>query len=647
MPVIVRTNVPSLTAQRNLLGTGDKMATALQRLSSGFRINSAKDDAAGLAISDRMTSQVRGLNQAVRNSNDGISLAQTAEGALQESTAILQRMRELAIQSANDTNSPSDRASLQDEINQLKAEMNRIAETTQFNNKNLLDGTFGVAKFHVGALANQVINVSTGDARGLSVGAFQSWLEGSTEYGTVTHFGTDTNGDGVRDSGQDNIVINGSRGTGEADVFVTDSAKEASKKINLVNGETGVTATARTSLKISGIEARRDYKLEISAGGYTGTIAATVDKHGNLQDLIDSINDQSSRTGVVATLNNAGNEVTLVDHDGDTVEVRRMDKNDTVWTLNSDHSDDETGTISLKKFNDSDISRRVLSKKVGLDENGEPKAQVEGDGLTVTSTEDGANLGQRTLNIYNESTGSFENEAIYYGARVVDDDGTLELSTTGKPQFWATDEAGEQLYLYVNSQGQAIDASGGVVDDPDNHLYIKEGQVINGKAYIANKHNPGFRVGEDRVEHNLVSVRGHVLLEGAKNFSANEEGVGSHLLNKYDKRTFSSSISPVTDVNITTQVGSNEAISVIDKAIGTIDSIRSSLGAYQNRFSATISNLSNVSENIAASRSRVQDADFAQETAALTKQQILQQSGIAMLAQANQLPQAALSLINA
>ena len=154
MALTINTNVMSLNAQRNLGTSQSQLAKSMQRLSSGLRINSAKDDAAGLAISDRMTSQIRGLNQASRNANDGISLAQTAEGALQESTNILQRMRELAVQSANDTNTSSDRASLQAEVSQLQSELDRIAETTTFNGKNLLDGSLGGAKFQVGANAN-------------------------------------------------------------------------------------------------------------------------------------------------------------------------------------------------------------------------------------------------------------------------------------------------------------------------------------------------------------------------------------------------------------------------------------------------------------------------------------------------------------
>ncbi len=176
MAIVINTNVASLNAQRNLGKSQMELNTSMKRLSSGLRINSAKDDAAGLAISDRMTSQIRGLNQAARNANDGISMAQTAEGALQESTNLLQRMREIAVQSANDTNTAQDRQSLNAEFVQLQAEIDRIANNTQFNSQNLLDGTFDptnggtAAVFHVGANENQTISVSVGQADTTSLG---------------------------------------------------------------------------------------------------------------------------------------------------------------------------------------------------------------------------------------------------------------------------------------------------------------------------------------------------------------------------------------------------------------------------------------------------------------------------------------------
>ena len=160
MPQIINTNIASLNSQRNLNTSQMSLGTALQRLSSGLRINSAKDDAAGLAISERFTSQIRGLNQATRNANDGISLAQTAEGAMSEVTNNLQRIRELAVQSANATNSASDRTALQNEVTQLLAEIDRVASTTSFNNVKLLDGTFNNQQFQVGSSANQTITMS-------------------------------------------------------------------------------------------------------------------------------------------------------------------------------------------------------------------------------------------------------------------------------------------------------------------------------------------------------------------------------------------------------------------------------------------------------------------------------------------------------
>ncbi len=170
MALTINTNVASLNAQRNLNSSQGALNKSMQRLSSGLRINSAKDDAAGLGISDRMTSQIRGLNQAVRNANDGISLAQTAEGALQESTNILQRMRELAVQSANDTNSAEDRASLQAEVTQLVAELDRISDTTSFNGRGLLNASTAGALFQVGANSGQTISITISDADATALG---------------------------------------------------------------------------------------------------------------------------------------------------------------------------------------------------------------------------------------------------------------------------------------------------------------------------------------------------------------------------------------------------------------------------------------------------------------------------------------------
>jgi len=205
MPQVINTNIPSLNSQRNLNMSQSSLTTSLQRLSSGLRINSAKDDAAGLAISNRFTSQIRGLTQASRNANDGISLAQTAEGALAESTNIMQRVRELAIQSANSTNSAQDRLSLQSEVNQLVSELDRIANTTTFNGLKLLDGSFTSQSFQIGAEANQTINVNVSGATATTLGIDKVSSANTIQGIEVATSGSqaDTSGTGINSSATD------------------------------------------------------------------------------------------------------------------------------------------------------------------------------------------------------------------------------------------------------------------------------------------------------------------------------------------------------------------------------------------------------------------------------------------------------------
>src|SRR5688572_2540816 len=242
MPQVITTNLASLNAQRNLNTSQSSLSTALQRLSSGLRINSARDDAAGLAISQRLTSQINGLNQAVRNANDGISLAQTAEGALQESGNILQRIRQLAIQSANDSNSAADRKALQAEVSQLTSELNRIANTTTFNGKKILDGSFTAQKFQVGADANQTIDVTISDARATALGSYTrnstnnvaaNGLEVATSAGAAlaaNNFNTQA------------ITISGSLGSSTiaaATLADGSTARDVAAAVNNVTGSTG------------------------------------------------------------------------------------------------------------------------------------------------------------------------------------------------------------------------------------------------------------------------------------------------------------------------------------------------------------------------------------------------------------------------
>lgn len=384
MALTVNTNVASLTAQRNLGGSSNALQTSLERLSSGSRINSAKDDAAGLQISNRLTSQVNGLGVAVKNANDGISIAQTAEGAMQESTNILQRMRDLALQSANGSNSDADRVSLNKEVSELKLELNRIADTTAFGGQKLFDGNFGTKSFQVGSEANQVIDLTINeiDTANLGAGGANGLLAANV-------------------SAFDNTAIGS-------------VAETLTFEITRPSGTTSV-----------------DVELGLGAG---------------TEDLVKAINDKLGAQGLTAK-NNAG-------------------------ALELSFSGDITA-------------------------------------LTVESDADGS-----------------------FGTGSVD--------------------------LFQNTPAAS---------------------------------------------------------------------------------------SSVASVEILSAGSAQNAVSIIDEAIATIDSQRADLGAFQNRMESTISNLQNISENVSAARGRIQDTDFAAETANLTKNQILQQAGTSILAQANQLPQAVLSLL--
>ena len=255
MALGINTNVASLSAQNQLNKSQELSNQALERLSSGLRINSAKDDAAGLAISTRFQSQISGLNVAQRNANDGISLAQTAEGALEETTNILQRIRELSVQSANSTNSSSDRSALQGEVNQLKQELDRIAGTTQFNGLNLLDGSFTAQSFQVGANANQTISVSVTGARGADLG--NNTVSG--ESNTTVSQGTGSVAGGAATLPANNtiaaqdITVSGTEGSEVVSLTAGQTAESIAAAVNAETGTTGVTATASTSATFAGL----------------------------------------------------------------------------------------------------------------------------------------------------------------------------------------------------------------------------------------------------------------------------------------------------------------------------------------------------------------------------------------------------------
>jgi flagellin len=306
---VINTNISALNAQRNLMSSQGSLQTSLQRLSSGLRINSAKDDAAGLAIASRMSAQIGGLNQAIRNANDGISLAQTAEGALSTSSTMLLRMRDLAVQAANDTNSGTDRSALQQEVAQLQQEINRVANTTQFNGKNLLDGTFTAQQFQVGANANQTVAVSMSSAKATAIGNNGLNSKAKVPYAAAANA---TAGNAIA---AQTLTIAGNVGTTTATVALNDSAKTISDAVNLVSAQTGVTATATTTATLGTLTAAGTYTFSLYGSNAAAvTFSAQVTSTSDLSSLADAINGKSAQTGITAISNGA--TVTLTNDQG-------------------------------------------------------------------------------------------------------------------------------------------------------------------------------------------------------------------------------------------------------------------------------------------------------------------------------------------
>lgn len=493
MTQIINTNIPSLNAQRNLTTSQGALATALQRLSSGLRINSARDDAAGLAISERLTTQIRGLDQARRNANDGVSLAQTAEGALTQTGEILQRIRELSIQSANATNSATDRKALNDEVNQLIQEVNRVANTTTFNGLKILDGTYQGQQFQVGANANETIGVSVQGATANDLKNNTIALRSNTDndgLGTVTAAAnTAPAGNGV---GAQTLTIAGASGSSTVSVAANDQASTIAASINAIVGSTGVAAKASTTATINTLSASGTLSFTINGGGTATSISAQVTTT-DMTALAAAINDVSGKTGVTATL-----------------------------------SADKTSVV-VKQSEGKDITIEGFTNSAG--------GTIQVDGSATAAT----------------------NEALTSGT-------TDSTRIAGEVTLNA-----DQGFTAVSSAGTDV--------------------IINGTT------------------------------------------------------TTASSASLLSSVDISTVAGANSAIDIIDASLAQVSRMRASLGAIQNRFINTIANLQTTSENLSASRSRVRDADFAAETAALTRAQILQQAGTAVLAQANAIPNNVLSLL--
>ncbi|MDZ5601561.1 flagellin [Pseudomonas sp. RP23018S] len=472
MALTVNTNIASITTQANLTKASNAQTTSMQRLSSGLRINSAKDDAAGLQISNRLTSQINGLGQAVKNANDGISIAQTAEGAMQASTDILQKMRTLALSSSTGSLSSDDRKSNNDEYQALTAELTRISQTTTFGGQKLLDGSYGTKAIQVGANANETINLSLENVAANNIGSQQIKSLSSPPVANGL-----TGGD---------ITVTGNGQSETYTVGAGASAKDVAKGLGGLIG--GLTATASTEVsfavdKTAATAAPASFTMQV--GDQKVDIKGVTDTAG----LAEQLKSNSAKLGI------------------------------------SVNFDQESGKLSIKSDS--------------------------GENVKFTATTGGA---------------------------------AIEVATKGADGKFSTTAA--------------------IADD-------------------------------------LVAT-GAVSLDSAKGYSLS--GAGAEEI--FGTGTaLTSSKTTISQTDVTDATNAQNALAVIDKAIGSIDSNRSGLGATQNRLQTTVDNLQNIQKNSTAARSTVQDVDFAAETAELTKQQTLQQASTAILSQANQLPSSVLKLL--
>ncbi len=699
MALVINTNVMSLNAQRNITKSQSSLGQAMERLSSGLRINSAKDDAAGSAIASRLTSQIRGFDQSVRNANDGISLVQTAEGALSEMSNILQRMRELAVQSANGTYTKGNRNSLNAESQQLIKELNRLVDSTNFNGLNLLDGSASEVKLHVGAEANQTISVNIGrlDAQNLGVektagvGSFTRIATGTSAAAAVTNLTTLGTGD---------LMINGIaiEGAQAASDTASSHAKDKSAisiaaAINAKSDQTGVTAVvgethlggaAMTATATSG---------SIAINGVTITLQTTDNTATTRESVVRAINLESERTGVIAidTGTDEGG-VTLVAKDGRNIMLENTSDLGAAatglrLTNGANAATIASGTVTLVSSGGKEI--QISSGATGnASDAGFVEGKYSGTATQVTSnlrdstnamtagnvfvngvsvgpsyaTDDTASSAGKAysaiakaaaFNAVADKTGvrAIVNENIakntaaqtasagqtvsgsINGVAITSFLTTGDLSADRQALVAAVNAISDQTGVRAVDTGEQGSANGGGVQ-----LIAKDGRNII--VDFSDSQYAGFQSGAQTFvgEFTLVSDKEIVITRGKDaNLDYSGLSVGNYGGGKDGMA--------IANVDISTVEGANKAIVAIDNALERVNNVRSDLGAVNNRLEFTINNLMSISQNASASRSRIEDADFAAETAKLSRTQVLMQASQAMLAQANSQPQQVLSLL--
>ena len=699
---VINTNINAMYAQDSTAMVSRSLSTTMERLSTGSRINSAADDAAGLAISTRMTAQSNGLNVAIRNANDGISLLQTSDGAAGEVTTILQRMRELAVQSANGVNNTTDRKSMDAEVQQLKTEIDRVATTTQFNNMNLLDGSFTNKTLQIGDNAGQTMNVNIASLQtkdlgmaGASFGS-QTLVSGRVALGSAIAAG--------------NIQINDQNvGAISANADIGQVATAINQNVD------NVTATAFNDVVAqqtgNGVTTNGQIQITVqNLGGSTKSTTYSINASANMQQLVDNINSQAGGQ-VTASINTDG-KLELSNTTGAAITVRDTSSSVTgSYDTASGFAAGTTGTqfngfLKLDSSNGSPI--RLSPGNLGASTPGTTAnlnaigfQQVTSEyskglnaytvtGVAFTSAATTASWGQSDLNIngvqiYNQNiaSNSFQGKLDMinnYSAQTgvvanaqfdktvsVNPATSLAAGTTIKFNGTTVFSAGTAGMYTAASIAASINTNStltGITAEVDgNNIHLSGSNVQQltisalaspgATSNLSNLSFPGTWAGTSYGAISLKSVNNSPISIQTKDGSTAEQAVTGFLDENVGAADFDvnkptlgvGSGSTLTGLNVLTSAAASAAITTIDNALDKVNTVRSNLGAMENRLNDTVDNLSNIVTNTDAAQSRIMDTDYASETSALAKEQIISQAATAMLAQANQQPQLVLSLL--
>ena len=585
----INSNTSALYSVNASRKTDRDMDTSMQRLSTGLRITNAGDDASGAAISDRMSANIKGIEQSIRNAGDVISMAQVSEGALGEASSVLQRIRELAIQSASDVMSATERNYIQTEVSQLLAEFDRVTRDTTFNEINVLDGSFASRTFQIGIKKGEAASISVGSMRIDQLGSYQQKSDmDSTDFDLSTGAKLVASASDANHVEADTMTISGQLGSANVSISAGETARDIATKINNIFESTGVDATASTQLKFEGL----------ASSGNTGVVSVSFDLYGsntsavtisssvnlgattgasNFTELRDSINAYTAQTGVEAVLSSDFTYLYLTQPEGYNLKIADvnfdLETSSSLSLATTCDADSAAGQTTLSVASTTGISVGDLVTGVGIK-----------PGTTVASI----NSGVSVVLSQNIETAIANTSAIAFGADRV-------FKVTGMSEDLLS--SGYQADLF----------------DSDH---------ISGT-------------------HDSAIVTGQVTMASSKQFTVN----GDTTKGLFTTNPGAATLNKLSTVSVITRQKSIDALTVLDKSMDRINLERAKLGAIMSRMEAAVDNLSNVAMNTTASRGRIVDADFALESASLTRAQILQSSATAMIAQASKSMQTVLELL--